>query len=64
MQTPNVKHVDQDNERNITFEVYAYRNLSRQELMQLVSVYASNSKTKLKAGTVHKIMTHIGANGR
>jgi hypothetical protein len=64
MDPPKVNNQAYDSERDITYEVYAYRKLSEQELIHAVAVFVRSQKGKPKRGTRYQIMTMIGADGR
>lgn len=61
MQLPNVSNILKDPENDVTYDVIAYRKLSRNEIIQAIRYYHSQKKTKkLKKGTSVKIITIIG----
>lgn len=64
MQMPNVSNVIKDSERNIVYDVVAYRELTRQELVHAVRQFMSMQKRKPKKGTRYRIITMIGARDR
>lgn len=63
MKAPDVRNPINDSEADITYNVMAYRKLSRAEIVQAVSFYtAQRGRKKLKRGTTVTILTIIGAN--
>lgn len=64
MTIPNVKSLIRDTENDVTYEVMAFRALSKAELVMAVRVYHSQrrSKRKHKRGTTVKIFSVIGIN--
>jgi hypothetical protein len=63
MELPQVSNPIRDDGKNVTYNVIAYRKLSRNEIVQAVRYYHSQKKTKkLKNGTTVKIVTIIGHN--
>ena len=62
METPNVISTIVDKEKNIRFDIIAYRKLTRTEMIQAVSEFYSQKKKpkKLKSGSIIKIVTIIG----
>jgi uncharacterized protein (DUF433 family) len=63
VQLPNVSNILKDLENDVTYDVIAYRKLSRNEIIQAVRYYNSQKKTKKpKKGTSIKIITIIGYN--
>jgi hypothetical protein len=55
---PNIKNVILDEEREIRFEILAYRKLTQQEMISSVrSFLAQNNRKKLKAGQTIIILT-------
>jgi len=62
MQMPNVSNVAKDDERNITFNVLAYRKLSESELLRAIRYFRSTKQgRKLKKNTTYTILSTIGA---
>ena len=58
MLAPNIKNVILDQERELRFEIMAYRKLTRQEMMSSVASFlAQNKRKKLKAGQTIIILT-------
>lgn len=58
MLAPNIKNVILDQEREVRFEIRAYRKLTRQEIMSSVASFlAQNKRKKLKAGQTIIILT-------
>jgi hypothetical protein len=63
MDQPTVINTLIDNEKNITYEVFAYRKLTREELVLAVRhFYAQKKKPRVKPGQTIKIITIIGHN--
>ena len=63
MQMPNVVNTLVDKEKNITYEVVAYRKITREELILAVRhFYAQKKKTKVKPGQKIKIISMLGHN--
>jgi len=64
MQQPNIISTLVDPEKNITYEVVAYRKLTKDELILSVrNFYAQKKKPKLKPGQKVTILTIIGYDG-
>ncbi|WP_428421935.1 hypothetical protein [Methylibium sp.] len=62
MEMPSVVTTLRDAAADVTYNVRAYRKLSRQELLQSVGLFLGQRKRKkLKRGTVITIITVIGA---
>ncbi len=62
MQVPNVSNIAKDNERNITFNVLAYRKLTEPELLRAIRYFQSTKQgRKLKKNTAYTIVSIIGA---
>ncbi|AMU14856.1 hypothetical protein A3203_17960 [Burkholderia cenocepacia] len=62
MQLPNVDNLIKDPTRNIVFNVCAYRELTRAEMVRAVQIFLrQNGRRKFKPGTVVKIISLIGA---
>ena len=60
---PHVKNVLQDERRNITYEIMAYRSLSKPELITAVRVFRSTKQgRKVKNNTLYRIYSIIGGN--
>ncbi|GAB5404342.1 MAG: hypothetical protein Aurels2KO_25730 [Aureliella sp.] len=62
MEQPCVSNLARDESRNVTFDVLAYRKLSRAELLQAVRFFESSQKKKLKKDSHYTITTLIGLN--
>jgi hypothetical protein len=63
MNPPNVSNIARDADRNITFNVLAYRTLSQQELLMAIRYFRSTKQgRKLKANTTYTIVSVIGCN--
>jgi len=63
MQFPNVSNLAKDEERNITFNVMAYRKLTESELVMAIRVFRSTKQgRKLKKNTTYTIISVIGCN--
>lgn len=63
MQMPNVISKIVDQEKNITYEVVAYRQLNREELILSVRhFWAQKKKPKVKPGSTVQIISVIGCN--
>ena len=62
MEAPNVLNVLTDPQKNIRYEVMAYRALSEQELLQAVRIAVSMMKKKPKKNTKYTFITVIGHN--
>ena len=61
MESPKVKTVLRDSKNGVRYEVMAYRQLTRQELLGAVRYFNSQRKGgKHKRGTIITIMTIIG----
>lgn len=60
MEQPHVRNVLIDSGSNITYEVMAYRSLTREEIFQAVAVYKSQKGKKPKKNATIRIMTIIG----
>lgn len=64
MELPSVVSTLKDSENDVTYNVRAYRRLSRQELLQSVGLFLGQRKGKKpKRGTIITIVTVIGASG-
>lgn len=61
MEMPNVCNVFRDEAKNTTYKVYAYRTLSREELVFAVRSFIGSMKGKPKKNTVYDIISIIGA---
>lgn len=55
MQLPGVSNIAKDERRNITFDVRAFRTLTREELMRTVWQFEAMQKKKLKNNSVYRI---------
>jgi hypothetical protein len=65
MKTPNVVTTIVDRERNITYDVFAYRTLTHDELVFAVRhFYAQKKRPKVKPGQRIIIYSVIGFDGR
>ena len=65
MKMPDVSNVATDSTRNITFNVMAYRALSKSELTAAVRYFRSTKAgRKLKSNSTYTIVTTFGADGR
>jgi hypothetical protein len=62
MENPNVISTIVDKEKDIRFDIVAYRKLTRAEMIQAVSEFYNQKKMpkKLKPGSTIKIITIIG----
>lgn len=60
MEQPNVSSKIRDEERDITYDVRAYRALSREELVETVRHHRARAKRKDKRGDTVVILTIIG----
>jgi hypothetical protein len=64
MQMPNVKNTIVDSENETTYDVIAYRTLTREELVLSVRHYwLQKKKSKVRRGSTITIVTIIGHNG-
>jgi len=63
MEQPNIINTLVDSEKNITYEVVAYRKLSREELVLAVRhFYAQKKKPRVRPGQKVRIISIIGYN--
>lgn len=63
MELPRVSNVIRDEEKDITYDVVAYRKLSREEIVFGIRNYLAQKKSKKpKRGTKVTIVTIIGYN--
>lgn len=63
MLKPNVVSRIKDTENDVTYEIIAYRTLSKSELVQAVRAYHMQHKAKkLKKGSTITILSIIGLN--
>jgi len=63
MKQPNILNTLIDQEKNITYEVVAYRKLTKEELILAVRhFYAQKKKPKVKPGQKIRIISIIGFN--
>lgn len=63
MKQPSVLNALVDKEKNITYEVVAYRKLTREELILAVRhFYSQKKKPKVKPGQKIRIISIIGFN--
>ncbi len=60
MDMPTVQNVLTDSEKNIRYEVYAYRALTEEELIFAVRSFLGSTKRKPKQGSCVEIHTVIG----
>jgi len=60
MEGPHIKNLIEDKERGVTYEVWAYRKLSYEELLSCVASYKKQVKRKPKRGQRPQIMTIFG----
>ena len=60
MELPDICHVVNDPQRNIRYEVFAYRELSREEVVVAVRNCLLLSKRKPKKNTCLKVFTLVG----
>jgi hypothetical protein len=61
MEMPNIRNTIKDERSRITYVVLAYRQLTREEVVDAVRYYQSRQKKKPKPGTEITIITTIGA---
>jgi hypothetical protein len=62
MKGPDVSNVIKDPEADVTYNVLAYRKLSRAEMVQSIRFYAmQRGKKKLSRGSAVTIISVIGA---
>lgn len=63
MDLPDIVSTLVDNEKNITYKVFAFRKLTRDELVLAVRhFYAQKKKPKVRPGQTIKILSTIGHN--
>lgn len=62
MGTPNVVNVAIDQQKNIRYEVIAYRQLSQPETVQAVRMAVAMMNKKPKKNMVYRFVTIIGHN--
>jgi hypothetical protein len=63
MEQPSVSNPIRDEKNGITYNVVAYRKLSREEIVLAIKHYRASKKTKKsKKGTTVTIVTIIGYN--
>lgn len=62
MQMPNVVTTVKDTTSDVTYQVKAYRQLNRQEMLQAIGMYLRQSKKKPKRGMTVTIVSLIGLN--
>lgn len=60
METPNILNVLNDPNKNIRYEVVAYRTLSSDELVSAVRVALSMMKKKPKRNSTYRFFSVIG----
>jgi hypothetical protein len=60
MEAPEIKSVLLDRDRNVRYEVYAYRILNEDELVMTVRLFLSSQKRKPKRNSQVEIYTIIG----
>lgn len=63
MDIPNVSNPIQDSQRDVIYEILAYRTLTRAERVMSVRHYLSQQKKKPKRGTKVTIVSIIGYDG-
>jgi hypothetical protein len=64
MKAPDVVSTIVDHDRNITYQVLAYRSLTQTELVQAVRLFhAQKKRAKVKPGTTVIIRSIIGHDG-
>lgn len=64
MELPSIVNTLVDKQRNITYEIVAYRKLTREELILAVrNFHSQKKKLKVKPNKKYKIMSSIGCNG-
>lgn len=59
---PSVEHIARDSERDVTYAVMAYRQLTRVEVVQCVRMYSAQRRAKPKKCSRITIITTIGFN--
>jgi hypothetical protein len=63
MQMPDVSNIVKDEAKNITYDVRAYRTISKQEAIMAIRIFRSSKQGKrLKANSTCVIMTVLGCN--
>lgn len=62
MDMPTVDNVVVEQERNITYNVKAFRKLTEEELLITLRAFVGAQKRKLKKNSHYTIMTIIGYN--
>jgi hypothetical protein len=62
MELPTVKTAIKDAQNDVIYEVLAYRQVTRQELLQAIAAYKGQHKRKPKKGSRITIVTIIGYN--
>ena len=63
MNLPNVKHVSRDEENNITYRLWAYRQMNAKEVRFHTLHCIAMMKKKPKKNSRYDFMTSIGMNG-
>jgi hypothetical protein len=58
MGTPNIRHIYKAT-NGVTYEVFAYRQLSREEVLFLIRTHNSQRRRMPKKGTVVEIYTTV-----
>ncbi|AGX88285.1 hypothetical protein Cenrod_2218 [Candidatus Symbiobacter mobilis CR] len=62
MEAPTISNIIKSPEKNITYNILAYKTLSRQEIVSAVQNFNSQNKRKrIEPGTIITILTTIGA---
>ena len=62
MKMPDVSNIAKDEERNITFNVVAYRRLSEAELVRSIRYFRSTKQgRKFQNNSTYRIVSIIGA---
>ena len=64
MNMPDVSNPIQDPQSGVTYDILAYRTLTRAERVMSVRHYLSRQKRKAKRGTKVTIVSIIGYDGR
>jgi hypothetical protein len=59
MEAPNVPFTIRDPRNNITWVIWAYRELDREEAMQMLAVHLRSSKKRPKKNSRYDILTVI-----
>lgn len=61
MEGPHIPHPIRDAERNVTYVVMAYRELTRTEVVQMVRMHQARTKKKPAKNSTVTILTVLGA---